>query len=369
MIHIVGPNGSTHEFLEHVVLFVGALGRRETCDTVRAVRFLDVLQTHGHMIECLVPTGFLELTISFDHRRGQPFGALDKIHAETSLDTQVAVIGNHAHRAGDTHDLIALVDVHVDLAAHTAIHAGGSGAPKFEALALALGSTLVQGARGAGGDALAAEFAGRVVQGHVESGGDLGLCGPVLEGEGRIHLHLIADSDAPAASDALVSAVLDGLIARGIVVLGRGFAGGVKGLVANLIFIAVLLQPALTVFVARGTHAPVLVKQEFQHRLSEVANVIRVCLDVHAVGDLKGAGRDRILLSLDLHHTQPAGSGRLQPRVMAQVGDLNAMLSGDLEYRTARSRGDLLSVQGNRYRITHRETPRYLVMASNLHTL
>ena len=156
------------------------------------------------------------------------------------------------------------------------------------------------------------------------------MCGPVLEGEGRIHLHFIADSDAPAASDALVSAVLDGLIARGIVVLGRGFAGGVKGLVANLIFIAVLLQPALTVLVARGTHTPVLVKEEFQHRLSEAANVIRVCLDVHAVGDLKGAGRDRIFLSLDLHHTQPARSGRLQPRVVAQVGDLNAMFSGDL---------------------------------------
>jgi hypothetical protein len=76
------------QFLEKVILFIGALGRGQKSDAVGPFFFFNLLETRSDRIEGLIPSGFFELPIFLDKGLGQPFTILDEFVDIPTLDTE-----------------------------------------------------------------------------------------------------------------------------------------------------------------------------------------------------------------------------------------------------------------------------------------
>ena len=70
-------------------------------------------------------------------------------------------------------------------------------------------------------------------------------------------------------------------------------------------------------------------------------------LDHHAVGAGDGAGGDRLALALHLDDALAAGAGRVEQRVVAEAGDLDAEQLGGADHQRALGDGDLDAVDGD----------------------
>jgi len=77
---------------------------------------------------------------------------------------------------------------------------------------------LVQSTRWAGRETLAAQLAGRIVQGDVKCSGNLNVGSSFPECQGAIHLHFFTNSYTPATAYALVGVVFYSFIAGCVVV-------------------------------------------------------------------------------------------------------------------------------------------------------
>jgi len=103
-----------------------------------------------------------------------------------------------------------------------------------------------------GRDALAAQFTSGIVQRHIKGSGHFNLGSSLLEGQCAVDLNFFADSYAPSAANTLVRIVFDRLIAGGIV--GPRFGRRhTQDIIAELIFVCIFLQLAITVIIAGGT--------------------------------------------------------------------------------------------------------------------
>ena len=95
--------------------------------------------------------------------------------------------------------------------------------------------------------------------------------------------------------------------------------------------VGVVLQVALAALVADGAVEGVVGQQKFHHRALRQPRGLRVGPNLHGGGDLRAAGGDRLRRFLDLHEAHPAIAGHFQPLVVAEAGDLDAVLLGGLE--------------------------------------
>ncbi len=92
MIDIVGSETCPAQFLQQVVVFIGAAGRGEETDAVPAVLRCDLLETRGGEVKRLFPGRFRQLSILTDKRSGQPFRTVDEFVSVPSLDAELALI-------------------------------------------------------------------------------------------------------------------------------------------------------------------------------------------------------------------------------------------------------------------------------------
>jgi hypothetical protein len=115
-----------------------------------------------------------------------------------------------------------------------------------------------------------------------------------------------------------------------VFVLDRAFvfvvAAGVEAVV-----VGVVLEVALAALVADGAVQGVVGQQELHDAAAGVAGGFGVCVNLHGGGDLGAAGGDRFGALLDLDQTHAAVAGYFQAFVVAEAGDLDAVLLSGLE--------------------------------------
>ena len=66
MVDVIRSHHCPGQFLEEVILFIGALGRSQKSDAVGPLLLFDFLETRSDGVEGLIPGGFVELPILFD---------------------------------------------------------------------------------------------------------------------------------------------------------------------------------------------------------------------------------------------------------------------------------------------------------------
>ena len=76
-------------------------------------------------------------------------------------------------------------------------------------------------------------------------------------------------------------------------------------------------------------------------------------LDDHPVGHLGGAGGGQAAPALDLDQAGPARAGGLEPRVVAQGGDLQALAAGHVQDGFPGLGGDALALEFDVDRFGH----------------
>ncbi len=174
MVDMVGSQNSPAELLEEVELFIGEAGRGEAGENGPSHLRPDLGQPAGHQGQGLLPGGLDQLSVFADEGRGQALRAVDVLPAEASLHAEVPLVQAQVLIGPDAHDLIVLRP-HQQGAADSAIGAYRAGILQVPDPGLVEQDPVIQGAHGADGDTLAAEFA---VEGPVEVGGDLGFSPP-----------------------------------------------------------------------------------------------------------------------------------------------------------------------------------------------
>ncbi len=219
VIDIVGAETGTHQLLEQIGLFVGALGRTETGQRLDALLVTDLDEALGRDVERLFPRRFAEmrerigrvdlivgvlLRIRQPHQRfGQAMRMMNVVEAEAALDAKPIVIGRAVTAFGVNHLLV------LDLVSHLAADA----AERTERVDLPIGigdaRLLVvehdgrhQRAGRTGLHALAAGDTGGLTHRIVEVEHDLGVGIAIGHADHVVDLHLAAGAHAEAALDA-----------------------------------------------------------------------------------------------------------------------------------------------------------------------
>nr|WP_241546761.1 hypothetical protein [Thiohalobacter thiocyanaticus] len=98
---------------------------------------------------------------------------------------------------------------------------------------------------------------------------------------------------------------------------------------------ATVLQLALPALVADRTVQGMIDEQELHHRLLRLAGIVGIGPDLHAVGDRRGAGRQRLGRLIHLHQAHAAVGRDRQLLVVAETRHRDAVLVGDLDEHLA----------------------------------
>lgn len=178
-------------------------------------------------------------------------------------------------------------------------------------------------ARRADEAALAAEDAVRCLHRLVVGRRDDDVAAAPRVRQRRNALHVLAGADAAAAADALRRVAHDGGIRHDArLLLADGRQRGVLDVEAA----AEALQVA--VLVARAGEAVLVVvgEHELQDGHLRVADDLRVCVDLHALPDLRRAGREQAALADDLDRAEAAARLDALILVVAEVRDVDAEL-------------------------------------------
>jgi hypothetical protein len=158
------------------------------------------------------------------------------------------------------------------------------------------------------------------------------------------HLDLVADLDTPAAPNALVRVVLQSKILACVIADGLRYGRPSEHLLAELIFVSIPLENAVPIFVARGASAFMLAEEQLEDGLANRPNLVRIGPDYRSIPGLGSAGRLQPPLALDFDEAQAARPGRPQPRIVTEIGNLNAVGQSGLEYGLSLPGCNLLTV-------------------------
>ena len=187
---------------------------------------------------------------------------------------------------------------------------------------------LVQGARRADGDALAAGDAGRLAQVRIERTGDVRMESAAGRRNDGDLLHALAHRDAAAAEDALF-------------VVAHEIAGGgillVLGLFAlEAVLVAAVLVGELLQFAVGGADAGeallfMVGEQQLERGLARLAHFFGIGEYLHALVDGVHAGGDQRTGALHLANADAAGADLVDVFEIAEGGDVDADRFGGFE--------------------------------------
>ena len=334
-VDVVVAEHRTHHLLDEEGLLVGAARGGHRADRVLAVLRLQAAELGGDASDGLVPGGLAP-------RVGDPLADERRQHAvrvggiapgEASLDAGVAAIGLAVVVRHHAHDLVA-ADLRLEGAADAAVGAGG----EHRALGLAdLDDALLDERRrraglhaGAAGDALGVDEL------LVDAGRDLGLEAATGDGQRERALHLVAGAHAARTDDALGR--VEGEVRVGLVLLGVEVVGAVVAVahLAQAHRARHVLQLAVTVGRTGQAVERMVGDVELHHAAPERLELAGLGVDLHALGDRRGAGCRRAVAALDLDEAEPAGTEGLERIGGAELGDRYAGLSRGAHDRSAR---------------------------------
>ena len=201
----------------------------------------------------------------------------------------------------------------------------------------------LQGADGAGVDALAAEDAVGLQDVLVEGGSDLGLEAALNRTDGADLLHLTAGSQAAAAQDALVGIAHDGGREG---VQGVLDVGALEAVLIRAQLDGQLLQLAVLAADAGEALALVVGQDQFQHGLAGRADSGGVGLDDHALGHRHHTGSGQGA-GAHVHHTHTAGADLVDVLQVAQGGNMDVGLTGSFQDGRTGRNADLHAINRN----------------------
>ena len=170
---------------------------------------------------------------------------------------------------------------------------------------------------------------------------DVAVITAVFDDEVRLTDDILEEADAAAAEDAAVAIEQD--IAAEI--LGRPLPFILHHpAVGRAVFVGIILQQTLSRLVANRAVERMVDEEEFEHAAAGVLDLIGLGAHHHALLDLGGAGEQELGAALHLDQTHAAAAGDGQGRVIAVMGDLDAMGESGFEDGGSRLDGDLLVV-------------------------
>lgn len=211
VVDVVGADDHPHELLDEVVVLVGGAGRGDRRHGIRASHVDGRTQSSGDVGQGLVPADRFQGAVAPQQGLGEPFRGRAESVGEAALRAGVSVVDWAVPGGQHCRDLAVLGD-HVEGAAHAAVAAGGARPgrrgpdPGGEA---ARRSRLDDRSRGTGVDTAAAGHAVRLGPGPTGARGHDRVAAPADQGEGEGPLHLGAHPYTPAAGDAQVPVQVD----------------------------------------------------------------------------------------------------------------------------------------------------------------
>ncbi len=107
-----------------------------------------------------------------------------------------------------------------------------------------------------------------------------------------------------------------------------------------------VLQIAMTVRDADGADVIPLGKEQFKDHQAILAEARAGGFNVHALGDLGGAGGQQFVRSGDFHDAEPAGADVAETFQVTERRYVNSRVGGDLEDRFRFVRADGFTVDG-----------------------
>ena len=216
MIHIVMPETLADELLEQIGFLIGAFRRAKARDGGAAVGLLELGQTTGRKIQCLLPAGFTEdiapiswinveplgwRILSADEGFGQAVVVLDIVKSKPTFDAEAPLICG----AIDPFDIFNAIpfDLEADLTAHPA---EGADAFDFMIKIFAVADLVFIGDGGrqecscrAGLHAFTAGHTAAFTHGVCHIKGWIGIMTPARHADNVIDLNLAASAHAEAA--------------------------------------------------------------------------------------------------------------------------------------------------------------------------
>src|ERR1700722_5883122 len=193
------------------------------------------------------------------------------------------------------------------------------------------------------------------VAGEVRLERLVGVDADLLQGATLEHLDervagdLVGEPGAPRAQDAAlaVEEYLGGDVDR----LGERAFDVVEPGIGAAVGHCLVLQRALTALVAHRAVERVVDQQQLHHPVLSLVGRFGAELGAHhhVVGHRDGARRHRFALALDLDQALAAGADRIQQRVVAEPGDLNADQLSGADHQSAFGNADFGAVYGQRH--------------------
>jgi len=303
----------------------------------RTIVLGDATQPSGDELERRLPVDPLPLRALLDHRRSQPLVAVERLIGEAVLVGEPAlverfvVVGQHAldHVVLGLHDQVRAQRI---VRAH---RAPARQLPGAGGEAEGLGG---EGADRAEVDDVAREFG---IDRLLDEGHDLG----VLAAEGQAELHLTRDFLGEThAAGAVDAARHVGRHQRAEVLVHHDALLFRVARAARAVAHRQVLQLAFAALVADRAVERVVDEQELHHPLLRLHGQLGVRPHLHAVGDRRRAGRQRLGRLLDLHQAHAAVGRDGQLLVVAEVRDVGAGNRGSIHHRAAVGNLDLLAV-------------------------
>ena len=316
VVYLVGAQPGPEEFLEEIVGLHRGPGRTHAVNGLGAGFFTDFLKFPGHQVQGFVPAGLTEAAVFFDKRGLEAVFGFHHRKGKAAPAAQEDRI--FVHHPED----LAVFDVHLVGATATAEGADHVGLVHFPGPGPIFKLFVDERAHRADVDTGAAEFA---VQGH-QPRAQLGEIPPVHEIDGHSPHVVPADAHAAATGDAAVRMALDqiGLV----IVVGRQR----QGLEVHLVHaqdMSQFLELAFAALVADGAFQGMVDEHQLHEFLADGLDARGIGHHFLPLGHIGGASRKRPgRAGFDFHHANAAGADGLQSRVIAHIGDEDAVFLG-----------------------------------------
>jgi hypothetical protein len=117
---MIRPHYCSSQFLEEIILFVGALSRGEKSNAIGTILFFDFLEPGSNLIEGFIPGDFLKLPALLDQRLCQSIAAIDEFMKIPALDAEPSLI-DRIRFARQRSDQLSIQNLQIETAPAPAI--------------------------------------------------------------------------------------------------------------------------------------------------------------------------------------------------------------------------------------------------------
>ena len=221
-----------------------------------------------------------------------------------------------------------------------------------------------------------AELAARFQQGGAKGSADQGLARPLGKADGVIPADFLASPDAAAAGDAqVIVPVIKGIghfqgnllvfivqrrfqfhaqIAHGVLELAAFVFGAGNAAVVDRHMTQADVRGAADVHPVAGEAAVGMFGNEHLHyRTAQFVHIPGFAADPHTVLYRQGTGGGIAAAALYGHDAHPAGGVGFHPRMVAEVGQIDAGVNGRIQNHFARLGSDFHAVNGDSDLVGH----------------